>query len=62
MNSTLHRRNAFTNTSMFSPNTTCFNPALTKKGGLNLDESPIEIGLDATITSSVSISVHPSIS
>ncbi|GMR48342.1 hypothetical protein PMAYCL1PPCAC_18537 [Pristionchus mayeri] len=52
-NSTLHRRNVFCNTSMYSSNTTSLNPALCKKGALNLDDSPIEIALDATITSMV---------
>ncbi|GMS96074.1 hypothetical protein PENTCL1PPCAC_18249, partial [Pristionchus entomophagus] len=52
--SALHRRNAFSNTSTYSPNITCFNPALSsKKCGLNLDDSPSGITLETTITSMV---------
>ncbi|GMT25083.1 hypothetical protein PFISCL1PPCAC_16380 [Pristionchus fissidentatus] len=58
--SSIHRRNALCHSPFFSPDHTCLNPALSKKPGLNLNESTIEYALDATISSEVS--VHPSIS
>ncbi|GMT25082.1 hypothetical protein PFISCL1PPCAC_16379, partial [Pristionchus fissidentatus] len=51
--SSIHRRNALCHSPFFSPDHTCLNPALSKKPGLNLNESTIEYALDATISSMV---------